>query len=217
MTASVACCNASAQSSFGSRARAPSIPVVVLTAESEGMAQCVTNRLLAPAPKKPRASPDNPSARGRPSGVAVLQADKITKSASSFRLLISDRPRKPSFETLATSGGVNTSPGSLVPRTSPARAPCVAKATTRYCESGSALTVSSLASEPTITSSGLPLRTFARVRNSSSVSGKLASSRSIRTSASPFFELENVASMSMLRRPPEADANCGFPMPTKGF
>lgn len=46
------------------------------------MAQCVTIELLAPLERKARARPERPVAPARPSDEAVLQADRMTSSAS---------------------------------------------------------------------------------------------------------------------------------------
>ena len=61
------------------------------------------------------ASPDSPSAPGVPSAAAVLHAERITQSASSFSVAISLAVNSPSSALVPIAGGVNTSAGSATP------------------------------------------------------------------------------------------------------
>ena len=60
-----------------------------------------------------------------------MQAESKTQSASRSSCAISEAVSKPSSSSVAVCGGVNTSPGSDSPSTSPASNPCVAKAMMR--------------------------------------------------------------------------------------
>mgnify|MGYP000358396965 CR=1 FL=1 len=101
------------------------------TAATDKTSHCDTNSARVPAKKKPRARPERPSAPGVPSAAAVLQAERMTQSASSFRSAISPAVSKPSSASVADCGGVSTRPGSRSRPKSPATRPWVAKAMTR--------------------------------------------------------------------------------------
>ena len=73
---------------------------------------------------------ERPSAPGVPSGAAVLQADKMTQSASSLRPATSLAVNRPSSSSVPTSGGVRTRAGSARPLSSPATTAWVANART---------------------------------------------------------------------------------------
>src|SRR5690348_17080176 len=73
----------------GSSRRTFKKPVVKPTVGSLATAQLETRSDRAPAWKKARAKPENPSENGPPSGAAVLQAERMTRSALALRAEIS--------------------------------------------------------------------------------------------------------------------------------
>ena len=76
-----------------SRCSASTVPVVNLVVGSEGMDHSVTINCRAPDEMNPLARPDIVSARGRPSAPPVLQAERITMSASKFIPMMSESAR----------------------------------------------------------------------------------------------------------------------------
>src|SRR5262245_43450103 len=119
---------------------------------------------------------------------AVLQADRISQSALSLRVVTSLAVKRPSSASVGSSGTVSASAGSANPLMSPATKPWVAKAMTRYSASRplplNDLTAVSLALAQRMSSFAGAPRLAAIPFNSSAVSYKGARWRNALTSPS---------------------------------
>ena len=89
---------------------------------TESTGQLDTSKALAPAKKKARPKPETASLP-EPSPAAVLQADKTTQSALSFKAITLSIVKRPSSLSPVTSGEESASAGCVKPLSSPGTKP----------------------------------------------------------------------------------------------